>query len=259
MSRRPLELPPMPDLRKFVKKAAVHLRQYLRRVSVVERHIRGEGLEIGALQDPQVVPRGVKVRYLDIGTREELRARFPAKQARDLVAVDIVDDGERLGTVRDASQDFVISNHFLEHCKDPAGALVQMLRVVRPGGVVYLSVPDKSRTFDAPRPATTSAHLLEDHRRGADGPERHHVEEVVRLVEGVEEDESVSARVQELLDLDFRIHYHCWDEPAFLDFLLTLRRELQLAMRIEEFARNEAEMVVVLRKLEDAETALVRA
>jgi len=238
----------MLDLRKIVKKAALMVRQYVRRVSVVERHIRGEGLEIGALQDPQAVPRGVRVRYVDIAPTEELRRIYPAKQARDLVQVDIVDDGERLATVADDSQDFVLSNHFLEHCRDPLGALKNMVRVVRPGGVVYLSVPDKRHTFDAPRPATTAEHLLQDHREGPHRSERSHVEEVVRLVEKVEGEAAIAARVQELIDLDFRLHYHCWDEAALLDLLQAARRDLSLPLDIEEFARNEAELVVVLKK-----------
>ena len=224
------------------------VRQFLRRATVVERHVKGRGIEIGALQDPQPVSRGVEVRFVDIAPTEELRRLYPAKQGRDLVQVDIVDDGERLSTVADDSQDFVISNHFLEHCKDPVGALSTMLRVVRPGGVVYLSVPDKRFTFDAPRPATTAAHLLADHREGPERSVREHVEEVVRLVEKVAGEDAVTARVAELMASDFRLHYHCWDDGTLLDLLQALRRELGWEFSVEEFARNEAELVVVLKK-----------
>jgi ferredoxin len=38
------------------------------------------------------------------------------------VEVDVVDDGERLESFADASLDFVVSSHFLEHCQDPIRA-----------------------------------------------------------------------------------------------------------------------------------------
>ena len=141
----------MLDLRRIAKKLVTPFRQYLGRLTVADRHLRGAGLEIGALQDPMPMPKGTRVRYVDIAPTEQLRAMYPAKTRRWLVDVDVVDDGEKLATVADDSQDFVASNHFFEHAEDPIGALRNMLRVVRPGGVVYMSVPDKRLTFDHAR------------------------------------------------------------------------------------------------------------
>jgi predicted SAM-dependent methyltransferase len=236
------------DLRKLVKKGAVMVRQYLRRVSVVERHVRGEGIEIGALQDPQVVPAGVTVRYVDIVSNEDALRAHPRRTAKQLVPVDIVDDGQTLGTIADASQDFVISNHFLEHCQDPLAALSNMLRVVRPGGVVYLTVPDKTRTFDAQRETTTVEHVLRDHRDGPQSSLRDHARDLVRSNGQVAGEEAIERRVDELLARDAQIHFHCWDDAALLEMLLAARRELGLPFAIEEFVRNESEFVVVLAK-----------
>jgi SAM-dependent methyltransferase len=238
----------MIDLRRKVKDAALVLRQFTRRATVVERHIRGEGLEIGALQDPQRVPRGVRVRYVDVAPTAELRRTYPAKAARDLVEVDVVDDGERLSTVADASQDFVISNHFLEHCEDPVGAVSNMLRVVRPGGTVYLSVPDKRFTFDRDRPPTTVAHLLADHREGPAGSRRAHYEEVVRFAEHVQGEDAIRVRADELERQGYRIHFHTWSMDEFAEFLVALRREAGLAFERVELSRNEREFVAVLRR-----------
>ena len=49
--------------------------------------------------------------------------------------------------------------------RNPIGALVNWLRVVRDGGLVYLIVPDKRRTFDRLRVRTTLAHLVLDYER----------------------------------------------------------------------------------------------
>lgn len=236
------------SLTKFVKRGAVMVRQYSRRISIIERHIRGQGLEIGALQDPQVVPRGTRVRYVDIVSNEDAARVHPRKRQKDLVPVDIVDDGQTLATVANESQDFVISNHFLEHCQDPLRALENMLRVVRVGGVVYLSIPDKRRTFDRNRPTTTAEHLIEDYRRGPQSSMRGHYEEAVRCNERITDPDQVATRVDERIERGDQIHFHCWDDRALLATLLAARDELEFPFEIEEFARNEAELVCVLSR-----------
>lgn len=240
------------DLRRLAKKLVTPFRQYLGRLTVADRHLCGNGLEIGALQDPMPLPRGAKARYVDIAPTAELRAMYPAKTRRWLVDVDVVDDGEKLATVADDSQDFVASNHFLEHCEDPIGALRNMLRVVRSGGVVYLSVPDKRLMFDRRRPSTTFEHLVRDHEDGHEGSRHGHYEEVVRLATATATagEAAVAARVAELEREGFRIHFHCWSQTDFLELLTGLqRRDGFPQFDIAEFVANEREMIAVLRAL----------
>jgi SAM-dependent methyltransferase len=97
---------------------------------------------------------------------QELREHYPELNGLPLEEVDILDDGERLGTISDGSLDFVIANHFLEHCKDPLLTLSYFARVLRPGGIVYLAVPDKRHTFDVDRPVTSLDNLFRDHTEG---------------------------------------------------------------------------------------------
>lgn len=240
----------MIDLRRLVKALLTPCRQYLGRLTVADRHLRGEGLEIGALQDPLPVRRGVKVRYVDIADTETLRRTYPRKAHRRLVHVDIVDDGERLATVADCTQDFVAANHFFEHCEDPVGTLRNLLRVVRPGGVVYLSVPDKRHTFDKDRPSTTVEHVVRDHEHGPDGSRAQHYEEVVRLGIKVQGEEAIATAVADLRAQDYRIHFHCWTQTDFLQLLCTLQTRAGFPrFDVAEFAANEREMIVVLRRL----------
>jgi SAM-dependent methyltransferase len=237
------------DLKRLAKSIAAKFRQYVGRLTVADRYLCGSGLEIGALQDPLRVPRGVRVRYVDIAETAELRRLYRDKGARHLVEVDIVDDGERLQTVADGSQDFVIANHFLEHCEDPIGALRNLLRVVRPGGVVYLSVPDKRFTFDQPRQPTSLQHLLRDHEHGPEGSRDQHYDEVVRLTMGLPSETAVLQQVQQLQAQRFRIHFHCWTQLEFMELLLALQRRAGYpGFTVEHFARNEKELVVVLRR-----------
>lgn len=237
------------DLKRIAKNVAAKFRQYVGRLTVADRYLRGEGLEIGALQDPLKVGKGVKVRYVDMAPTEELRRMYRDKAARHLVEVDVVDDGERLARVADASQDFVIANHFLEHCEDPIGTLRNLLRVVRPGGVVYLSLPDKRFMFDRDRPATTLEHLLRDHEQGPEWSRHQHYDEVVRVAIGVTGETAVLEKVQELEGTRFRIHFHCWTQLEFMELLVALqRRPGYPAFDVEHFARNENELVTVLRR-----------
>lgn len=236
------------DVRRLAKKLVTPFRQYLGRLSITDRYLRGQGLEIGALQDPMPLPKGAKARYVDIAATAELRQMYPAKTRRWLVDVDIVDDGEKLATVADDSQDFVASNHFFEHCEDPIGTLRNMLRVVKPGGVVYLSVPDKRLMFDRDRPATTLEHVVRDHEDGPAGSRHQHYEEVVRLGIKVEGEAAVATKVAELEEEDFRIHFHCWSQTDFLELLCAMQRRAGFPpFDIAEFCANEREMVIVLR------------
>jgi predicted SAM-dependent methyltransferase len=215
------------------------------RREIAKRYLRGEGIEIGALHNPLEVPNSVRVRYVDHLTVDELRAHYPELAGEPLVVVDVVDDGERLSKIGDATQDFVIANHFLEHCEDPLGALGNMVRVLRPGGVLYLAVPDKRYTFDAERPVTPTDHLLRDHREGPEVSRRRHYEEWARLVDKVQEPE---AHASALLERGYSIHFHAWTQTELLDVLRTAADELELDFDVELMLKNGLEVIFVLRR-----------
>lgn len=79
--------------------------------------------------------------------------------------VDFLSDATAL-PVPDDTLDYLVSSHVLEHLPDPLSALHEWHRILKPGGLLYLVVPDKRFTFDAPRPVTTTAHLLHDFSAG---------------------------------------------------------------------------------------------
>src|SRR5687768_2567592 len=70
-------------------------------------YLRGKGLEIGALHNPLQVPAAARVTYVDRFPEPVLRRHYPELAGQRFVAVGLVDDGERLPKVADASQDFV--------------------------------------------------------------------------------------------------------------------------------------------------------
>ncbi|HXR28587.1 MAG TPA: methyltransferase domain-containing protein [Solirubrobacteraceae bacterium] len=219
----------------------------LRRRRLARRYLRGEGLEVGALHAPLWMPAGARVRYVDRMDVRALREHYPELASEELVAVDVIDDGERLGTQADASADFIIANHFIEHTEDPLGTLASHLRVLRPGGILYLAVPDRRRTFDSARQATPLAHLLADHSEGPARSRRAHQEEWARLVDKVPETE-VPARVAALEEADYSIHYHVWAPWEFREMLDHAREVGQLPFTIEAVQPNEHEFIVILRR-----------
>ncbi len=208
---------------------------------------------MGALHRPLPVPRAASVRYVDRMGVEELREHYPELNREPLVHVDLIDDGERLTTVSDASQDFLIANHFLEHTQDPIGTLQNHLRVLRPGGHLYLAIPLKDVTFDAHRPITPIEHLLRDHREGPGASLQQHYEEWASLVAGVAR-EDVAQHVAELRARDYSIHFHVWDEAAVLRLIAYLETELGLPFRLKSARRNHYELIVILEKTLTART-----
>ena len=114
------------------------------RAQLAAEFLRGGGVEIGALHQPMPVPPGAGVTYVDRMTVEDLRAHYPELAELPLTPVDVVDDGERLETFADESIDFLVANHFLEHCENPIGTIETHLRKLRPGGVAVLRGPGQA-------------------------------------------------------------------------------------------------------------------
>jgi SAM-dependent methyltransferase len=158
-----------------------------------------------------------------------------------------VDDGERLASIGDGTQDFVIANHFLEHCQNPIGALVSMFRVLRAGGILFLAVPDKRYTFDVDRPITPLEHLLRDHREGPAWSYRQHCEEWVSLVERLRAPREIETRLAELAERNHPIHFHVWTQTEMLELFVALRR--LVALDVELIASRDGEVVAVVRKV----------
>jgi len=186
------------------------------------RHLAGDGLEIGALHRPFPLPAGARVRYLDRHSTAQLREEYPELVDEPFAEVEIVDDGETLATVGDATQDFVVASHVLEHTQDPIGALGSWLRVLRPGGTVLLALPDRRQGIDERRVPTPLEHVLGDHRDGGAGSRAAHYREWAQLVDlplGFVEEAEVEAHAARLEQGAYSIHFHCWTLEELLEQL----------------------------------------
>lgn len=86
-----------------------------------------------------------------------------------------------LAGIADNSYDFILSCHSLEHVANPMKAIAEWKRVLKPGGLFVLVLPDKRNTFDYNRPYTTMKHLLQDYESGIDERDTTHAEEVIAM------------------------------------------------------------------------------
>jgi SAM-dependent methyltransferase len=163
------------------------------------------------------------------------------------VRPDIIDDGEVLSTVADASVDFVVASHVLEHCEDPIGTLSNMLRTLRPGGSLFIAVPDKRFTFDRDRDTTTVSHLVSDHREGPERSRRSHYDEWARIFPG-ENGVAPAERARSLEAEGYSIHFHVWTPTDFLELLSYCRSSLALPFEVDALERNGHEFVLILTR-----------
>ena len=185
--------------------------------------LQGRGLEIGALHQPALVPETCEILYCDAISKEEAIQYFPEVDSSLFVNVDYICDLDKDGLSRFENDqfDFVILNHVIEHVANPVNVIQSLFRVVRTGGLVVISAPDKRYTCDVKRKNTTFEHLWDEYKlnitevtdehyldflkgvhpeiiaNSSDGELSHHIEHVRRR----------------------REHAHVWDSNTFQSFL----------------------------------------
>jgi SAM-dependent methyltransferase len=119
--------------------------EFYKRVMTEERCHSGKGLELGALHHPAPLPKNCTAgrTFVDKWPTKVLRTFYPELPADVFVEVEILDDADKLATVADSSQDFIIASHLLEHMEGPIAVVERWLQVLRPGGILLLMVPYK--------------------------------------------------------------------------------------------------------------------
>ena len=232
---------------RFLMRYIVTLDRLDQRGRIAYTYLAGEGIEIGALHKPISCDwRKVRVQYVDIRSTAELRDEYREINPDDIPPVDRVDNGETLATFTNESLDFIINSHMIEHTEDPIATLGNWLRVLRPGGVLYLVVPDMRKSFDRRRQPTDFAHLLADHQQGPAVSRQAHYLEWAGLVERCRP-EHIADRAGQLAEQRYRIHFHVWTATGFIAFLMSYR-EMQPVFDLLHMEQNEEECLVLLQK-----------
>ena len=214
------------------------------------RHLQGVGIEIGALHEPLRLPKRASVTYVDRLGLPGLRAHYPELGDESLVEPDVVDDGERLLRFSDSTLDFVIANHFIEHCENPIGTLSAFARVLRPGGVVFMAVPDRQQGVDRDRPGTPFWHLRRDHDEGPGWSRLTHYREWARDVDARMGTIALDQMEQHAAHMDeqsYSIHFHAWSPVEFAQMVRAAGVAYGLSLDLLSLVPNQHEFIAVLR------------
>lgn len=233
------------------------------------RFLHGDGIEIGASHLPAWVdPRVAKVRYVDRLSADQLDQLFPEhgrSQGFELVQPDIVCDValEGLRPIADASVDFVIAFHVLEHLPNPLGTLLECYRVLKENGVLLIALPDKRRVwFDKNRQITPLRHLIDDLERDIKTVDEEHLIDFLKGArETIPDDDAARARLFEY-HRERSIHVHVWTEHEMCEMFRHVIQSRNAPMELLELFLPKSikfEVLFALRKVNlDADHAVKR-
>jgi len=93
----------------------------------------------------------------------------------------IVCEAAELAPIPDASYDFILASHSLEHCANPIKALRQWGRVAGPDAPCVVVLPHYKHTFDHRRQLTPLSHIIEDFERNTGEDDLTHLQEALEL------------------------------------------------------------------------------
>lgn len=127
---------------------------------------KGLGLEVGPCHDPVAAKSdGYNVHIVDHLPTAELRNKYKGHglDVERIEEVDFVWNGEPLEDLlgADTCYDWIIASHVIEHVPDPISFIRSCQRVLKPGGILSLAIPDKRYCFDHLRPPSSTGAVLQ--------------------------------------------------------------------------------------------------
>jgi SAM-dependent methyltransferase len=161
------------SIARFIRLKALRLRRIIRRyyypcvdISTYLDSFRGKkGIEIGG---PSGIFRDLLPIYSVVDAIDSVNHSNNTiwmKQLAENYGRKYICDAVDLSIIPDASYDFILSSHCLEHIANPLKAMGEWLRILKHGAYLLIIVPDKRYTFDHLRPITSFNHLLGDYEQ----------------------------------------------------------------------------------------------
>jgi ubiquinone/menaquinone biosynthesis C-methylase UbiE len=193
---------------------------------LAHKYCIGKGLEIGGSAHNPFGLNTLNVDYSDsmdtISKKNEIR--FCGKALK----VDIVANGDDI-PLSDESQDFIVGSHIIEHFTNPIKALVEWDRLVKFGGIIFMIVPHKERTFEKEKKSTPIGHLIEDFQNNNTRPHGKPYE-----------------------------HEHCWVTETFIELIRYMIEKLHMGWEIAEIQDVDDKVgngfTIVIRKIKRLKT-----
>jgi SAM-dependent methyltransferase len=233
------------------------------------RELLGRGVEFGPGCHPLPLgPFVQSIEYCDAYDRAGFLEKFPEAAPGiagfpERVAYRINFDREPfVDLIGEGSLDFVVANHVLEHLVNPLSFLVQCHRLLKPGGIAYIALPDKRLTFDRYRRRTPLSDVVGRYRSNATVVDEARIVEFInqtdieRLERGVRLGFGPSASNYQRAIKQHRdrsIHVNVWMIDDFVEVLTWLGRELSRPFELLDGACHNIEFAFVLRKAERAD------
>ena len=120
----------------------------------------GSGAELGPLNLPLIPKQGTRVVYVDHVDTDGLQRKYP--YLPDIAPVDFaIAENSLEFTLRPiAPLDYFVASQVMEHVANPIKWLRDLAAVIRPEGLVALSLPDRRMTFDFLRQETRASDIL---------------------------------------------------------------------------------------------------
>jgi ubiquinone/menaquinone biosynthesis C-methylase UbiE len=152
-------------------------------MNIWDKYCVGEGLEIGGAAHNSF---NLNTKNVDIVSPEyQVYADAQTKLCGKVLPVDIQADASDIPVLNN-SYDFIISSHLLEHVANPIKVLKEWDRIIKPGGIIFMIIPHKERTFDRSKKRTSLSHLIKDQYNDTKGDMGHtHVwitQDIINLV-----------------------------------------------------------------------------
>ena len=244
-------------------------------------HLEGRGIEFGPLNNPLPVDGNrAKTLFADRLSKSQALNLFPELReiADSIVEPDIIVDfnnAESLGSLASEDFDFLIANHFIEHLVNPIQFLEGCSQILPLGGMLFLTVPDKDKTFDRHRKLTTNTHLWRDYRRGETKVSGIHIRDFLNSIPAHTPPEVILDHFRENnLPVEYydemklplnpfkrrrlfnwhrerSIHVHVWNRQSFDGFLSWINEKLNLGFSVMPTHEPEdvvGEMIYLLKK-----------
>jgi SAM-dependent methyltransferase len=183
---------------------------------IAASRLYGTGVEFGAGASPFPLPIDCNVRFADAFSYESLKAvMYPGQKAHDLIRPDYVTDIKTLAGIPDASLDFIVACHVIEHTNNPIAAIDSCYRALKTGGSLVLVVPDMTKTFDSKREPTTLDHLIEDYEMPSYERDREHYEEFYTKAFKIPSEADIFDYAAQKQTECGDLHYHTWTFESF--------------------------------------------
>ena len=139
------------------------------------------GIEVAPWIAP-IAPKaaGYNVRVMDVFDRPTLMARavsdpdYGNRDMSPLEEVDYVGSATQIATIVPAAEhgtfDYIVSSHNFEHLPNPIKFLQGCAKILKPGGVLSMAVPDRRGCFDYYRPNSQLGDWLDAYAANRDRP-----------------------------------------------------------------------------------------